>query len=82
VEEEKKSNDWFGFCPNVTFEDDEFKDDNKALNDQDECKGTNSFFVFLKLIIFKLFRLCFYFFNIASIRFVLKNTNVCRHQSI
>jgi hypothetical protein len=28
-----------GFCPNVTFEDNEFKD-NKALNDQDKDKGT------------------------------------------
>jgi hypothetical protein len=32
---------WFGknnaeFCPNVTFEDDKFKEDNKALNDQRE----------------------------------------------
>ena len=31
----------FGFCPNVTFEDDENKEDNKALKDQGE--GTNSF---------------------------------------
>ena len=30
------SNDAFGFCQNVTFEDDEFKEDNKALNDQAE----------------------------------------------
>ena len=32
--------DGFGFCPNVTFEDDEFKD-NKALNDQGKGEGTN-----------------------------------------
>ena len=34
----KKSpaNDRSGFCPNITFEDDEFKEDNKALNDQGE----------------------------------------------
>jgi hypothetical protein len=25
-----------GFCPNRTFEDDEFKEDNKALNDHGE----------------------------------------------
>jgi hypothetical protein len=25
-----------GFCPNLTFEDDDFKEDNKALNDQGE----------------------------------------------
>ena len=35
-----KSNDGFGFCQNVTFEDDEFKD-NKALNDQGKGEGTN-----------------------------------------
>ena len=29
-------NDGSGFCPNLTFEDDEFKEDNKALNDQGE----------------------------------------------
>ena len=28
-----------GFCPNVTFEDNEFKD-NKALNDQGKDEGT------------------------------------------
>jgi len=27
-----------GICPNLTFEDDEFKEDNKALNDQGEGK--------------------------------------------
>ena len=37
------SKDGFGFCPNVTFEDDEFKEDNTALNDQGEDKGNNSF---------------------------------------
>ena len=31
-------NDGSGFCPNVIFEDDEFKEDNKALNDQGECE--------------------------------------------
>jgi hypothetical protein len=29
-------NDGSRFCPNVTFEDEEFKQDNKALNDQGE----------------------------------------------
>ena len=29
-------NDGSGFCPDVTFEDDEFKEDNKVLNDQGE----------------------------------------------
>jgi hypothetical protein len=33
-------NDGSGFCTHVTFEDDEFKKDNKALNDQGECEGT------------------------------------------
>jgi hypothetical protein len=28
-----------GFCPNVTFEDVEFKEDNKALNDQGKCEN-------------------------------------------
>ena len=31
--EKTKLNDGFRCCPNVTFEDDEFKEDNKALND-------------------------------------------------
>ena len=31
-------NDGSGFCPNVIFEDDEFKEDNKALHDQGECE--------------------------------------------
>ena len=35
LEEEKTPNDGFGFCPNVTF------DDNKALNDQGIGEGTN-----------------------------------------
>ena len=34
-----KSIDGSGFCPNVTFEDNEFKD-NKALNDQGKDEGT------------------------------------------
>jgi radical SAM superfamily enzyme len=34
-----KSNDGCGFCPNVTFTDNEFKD-NKALDDQGKDKGT------------------------------------------
>jgi hypothetical protein len=34
-----KSNDGCGFCPNVTFEDNEFKD-NKAWNDQGKDEGT------------------------------------------
>jgi hypothetical protein len=46
------------------FEDDEFKEDNKALNDQG--KGTKYFFVLLKLFIFKLFRLGFNLFNITK----------------
>jgi hypothetical protein len=29
-------NDGYEFCPNVIFEDDEFKKDNKALHDQGE----------------------------------------------
>jgi hypothetical protein len=63
-----------GFCPNVTFEEDEFKEDNKASNDQ--C-----FFVFLKLFIFNLSRLSFNFLNITSIGFVNIKKHVCRHQS-
>ena len=55
------------FCPNLIFEDDEFK----AFNDQ----------VFLKLFIFNLFRLSFNFFNITRIGFVNIKKNVCRHQS-
>ena len=43
LEKKTKSNDGSGFCPNVTFEDDEFKEDNKALNDQGEGEGTKSF---------------------------------------
>ena len=34
-----KSSDWSGFCPNVTFQDNEFND-NKALNDQGKDEGT------------------------------------------
>ena len=34
-----KSIDGSGSCPNVTFEDNEFKD-NKALNDQGKDEGT------------------------------------------
>jgi hypothetical protein len=34
-----RSNDGCGFCPHVTFEDNEFKD-NKALNDQGKDEGT------------------------------------------
>ena len=37
----EKNNDGFRFCPNVSFEDNEFKD-NKALNDQGKGEGTNS----------------------------------------
>jgi hypothetical protein len=54
--EKTKLNEGFGFCPNVTFEDDEFKEENKMLNDQGEGEGTNSC-VFLELFIFKLFSL-------------------------
>jgi hypothetical protein len=50
------SNDRFGFCQNVTFEDDEFKEDNKGLNDQGEGeRELILFFVFLKLLNFNLF---------------------------
>jgi hypothetical protein len=35
-EKATQSNDGSRFCPNVTFEDGEFKEDNKALNDQGE----------------------------------------------
>ena len=35
-----QKNDGFRFCPNVIFEDDEFKD-NKALNDQGKDEGTS-----------------------------------------
>ena len=59
-----------GFCPNVTFEDDEFKEDNEALNDQGKGERELMLFVFLKLFIFNLFRLSFNFFNITSIGFV------------
>ena len=31
-----KLNNESGICPNLTFEGDEFKEDNKALNDQGE----------------------------------------------
>jgi hypothetical protein len=39
IREKAKSIDRFGFCQNVTFEDNEFKD-NKALNDQGKDEGT------------------------------------------
>ena len=45
--EKTKSNDRFRFCPNVTFEDDEFKD-NKALNDQGKDEGTKKMEDYLK----------------------------------
>jgi hypothetical protein len=32
-------NNGSGFCPNLPFEDDEFKEDNKALNDQGKGEG-------------------------------------------
>jgi hypothetical protein len=35
-----------GFCPNLTFEDDEFKEDNKALNDQGEGEGERELMLF------------------------------------
>ena len=38
-------NDGSGFCPNPTFEDDEFKEDNKALNDQGEGERELMFFL-------------------------------------
>ena len=63
-------NEGSGFCPNVTFEDDEFKD-NKALKDHGEGKRELVLiFVFLKLFIFNLFRLSFNFFNITIIGLV------------
>ena len=36
VWKETKLNNETGIFPNLTFEDDEFKEDNKALNDQGE----------------------------------------------
>jgi hypothetical protein len=36
--ERKTLNNGSGFCPNLTFEDYEFKEDNKALNDQGETR--------------------------------------------
>ena len=42
IREKTKSIDGGRFCPNVTFEDNEFKD-NKALNDQGKDKGTIKF---------------------------------------
>jgi hypothetical protein len=39
IREKTKSIDGSGFCQNVTFEDNEFKD-NKALNDQCKDEGT------------------------------------------
>jgi hypothetical protein len=57
------SNDGFGFCPNVTFEHDEFKED-------------PFFLLFLKLFIFNLFRLSFNLFNITSNRFVNLKTHM------
>ena len=37
-------NNGSGFCPNVAYEDDEFKEDNKALNDQGEGERELMFF--------------------------------------
>jgi hypothetical protein len=37
-------NEGSGFCPNVTFEDDEFKEVNKELNDQGEGERDLMFF--------------------------------------
>jgi hypothetical protein len=59
-----KLNNESGICPNLTFEDDEFKEDNKALNDQGEE------LMLFWLFIFNLFKLSFNFFNITSIGFV------------
>jgi hypothetical protein len=61
---------------NVTFEDDEFKEGNKALIDQGEGERELIFFVSLKLFIFNLFRLSFNFYNITSIRFVNLKTHM------
>ena len=44
LERKKTLNNGSGFCPNLTFEDDEFKEDNKALNDQ--CKGERELMLF------------------------------------
>jgi hypothetical protein len=52
-------NDGSRFCQNLIFEDDEFKEDNKALNDQGEGERELMHFGFLKLFIFNLFRLSF-----------------------
>jgi hypothetical protein len=51
-------------------------EDNKALNDQGEGERELMLFVFLKLFIFNLFRLSFYFFNITSIGFVNLKTHM------
>ena len=40
----KFKNDGSGFSPNLTFEDDEFKEDNKAFNDQGEVERELMFF--------------------------------------
>ena len=42
--EKTKLNNESGICPNLTFEDDEFKEDNKALNDQCEVKRERMLF--------------------------------------
>jgi hypothetical protein len=41
-------NDGSGFCPNLTFEDEEFKEDNKALNDQGESERELMLFCLLQ----------------------------------
>jgi hypothetical protein len=69
-------NDGSGFCPNVIFEDDEFKEDNKALNDQGECERE------LMLFCLQPLQAQFELFQHHSIGFVnIKKKNVCRHQS-
>ena len=42
--EKNPLNNGSGFCSNLTFEDDEFKEDNKALNDQGEGERELMFF--------------------------------------
>jgi hypothetical protein len=68
-------NNGCGFCPNVRFEDGEFKEDNKK-HWMNKAKARELIFlVFLELFIFKFFTLCFKFY----IRFVnLKHT--CLHR--
>jgi hypothetical protein len=48
VKKKPKSIDGSGFCPNVSFEDNEFKE-NKALNDQGKVKDEGTIIVTAQL---------------------------------